>query len=116
MRTWMIAAIVGSGVLAGCNSGSLGGPDASAGGTGTGGTGTGGTGAIVNLPPTCPATCDTPAGTVHTFNSDEEATTALTGVWRICAGSGNTFPTAPADVIGIEYGAAAWHATAYGSA
>ena len=111
--------------FAGCGAGALTDGTGGAGGSGAAGngeptgmagtTGTGGTAGVVSLPPTCPATCETPAGTVFTFSSPEQATTALTGVWQICTGSGRTFPTAPADAIGIEYGPASPQATAYGS-
>jgi hypothetical protein len=112
MLAWAAFAGCGTGMLTG-GTGGTGGNEAPTGVAGT--TGTGGTDGIVSLPSTCPATCETPAGTVFTFSSAEQATTALTGVWQICAGSGGTFPTAPADTIGIEYGPASPQATASGS-
>jgi len=94
------------------NAGTTGG----AGTTGAAGTtGSGGTGDMT-LPQTCPATCDTPAGTVYTFSSDVQAAAALTGQWQLCAGKGNTFPTAPSDTIGVEYGPASVQQRAYGTA
>jgi len=127
MRADQLALLVSLGAVAvaGCGAGSLT-PDPGTAGTGgdTGGTtgsggvsgttGSGGTGGA-SLPQTCPATCDTPAGTVYTFSSDVDVATALTGKWQICSGSGNTFH-APPDVIGVEYGPASVQPRAYGTA
>jgi hypothetical protein len=72
-----------------------------------GGTASGGT-----LSATCPATCSTPAGAVYTFSSVEEIYAAIAGRWQICSG---TFPAAPADTIGVEYGPGSAEPTASGS-
>jgi hypothetical protein len=77
--------------------------------------GTSGTAGTVNLPPTCPAACSTPAGTVYAFTSTEEIYAAIAGLWQICAGAGRTFPTAPADTIGVEYTPGSATPTAGGS-
>jgi hypothetical protein len=66
----------------------------------------------VTLPQTCPSTCDTPAGTVYAFQSTAEIYAAIAGAWQICAGAGRTFPTAPADTIGVEYGPVSAETTA----
>lgn len=116
--------------LGGCDARSLstdagtgiGGDGGSAGTTGAAGTsavagtsGTAGTAGSVNLPPTCPASCSTPAGTVYAFTSTEEIYIAMAGQWEICAGAGRTFPTAPADTIGVEYTLGSATPTANGS-
>jgi hypothetical protein len=63
----------------------------------SGGTGTGGSGGA----PTCPATCDIPAGTVELFASVRQAQGSVVGRWQICSDSSKP-PAQPADSIGIE--------------
>jgi hypothetical protein len=89
--------------------GSSGSGGASSGGAGGGSSGGAGGGS------TCAATCATPAGTVQGFSSVEEVYAALVGLWQICPGAGRTFPTAPPDTIGVEYGPASPAPTPNGS-
>lgn len=56
------------------------------------------------LPPTCPATCGTPAGADYVFTSAWGAVRALVGLWQICPGGSMLFPGATADTIGVEFG------------
>jgi hypothetical protein len=56
--------------------------------------------------PGCAATCATPAGNPQEFSTVEEVYAAMEGRWQTCPGAGNNFPTAPADMIGVEYGPA----------
>lgn len=105
--------IVGLGLVFGCERGTLAPDGGASGGTAgttgtaaTGGTASGGTGGG-GTPATCPATCETPAGTVATFATVRDVTAALAGVWQICAGGGSAFIDAPADAVGVEFGPAA---------
>jgi len=79
--------------FAGADDGSSGGDSPTGTSTSDGGTGN-----------SCSASCDTPAGEVHPFESVEEVYAAMEGRWQVCPGSGTTFAAAPADMIGIEYG------------
>jgi hypothetical protein len=108
-RTTLLIFGVGVVALGGCDARSL----TTDGGTGSGGSGemtggagtfgTAGTAGTAGGAETCPADCSTPAGNVHTFTSTEEIYAAMAGLWQICAGAGRTYPTAPADTIGVEY-------------
>jgi hypothetical protein len=53
----------------------------------------------------CPAACGTPGGTVQVFTSPADVYAALVGTWHACSGLEKVFGAAPADAIGIEYGA-----------
>ncbi len=103
------------------NTGGTSGIGGSTSATGGLGNGLGGLGAGTSTTPgmqdagNCISNCSTPAGTVQTFSSVSEVYSALVGLWQICPGSGNTYPGAPADTIGVEYGQASSQVTSNGS-